>query len=312
MTTKKYSLTNDCIFHRVFGREDTKNNLLYLINAVFAEIGMQQIVHVTIMDSMDYGIALMDKSVVYDIKAKTSNDELVNIEVQLENKDNYIGRSYYYLSKIHGSQLEIGGKYKQIKASYGISFLNFVLFKEFPEITHNFIPTHSIYKDCVLKENQMVYIEMPKVQAINKNSTAIEKLVYLLNNADRMEDDMANDIVFEDPALNQIYQDYRKVTENREFMALLEAKEKFRRDAEAEKDFVEARGKAEGKAEGLAEGLVKGEARGEAKGLAKGKAERDQVIVQSMHAEGFDIATIARITKLSEAEVQHIIAAANE
>ena len=127
MTTKKYSLTNDCIFHRVFGREDTKNNLLYLINAVFAEIGMQQIVHVTIMDSMDYGIALMDKSVVYDIKAKTSNDEFVNIEIQLENKDNNKERSYYYQSKIHGSQLEIGGKYRRIKAGYGISFLNFVI-----------------------------------------------------------------------------------------------------------------------------------------------------------------------------------------
>jgi predicted transposase/invertase (TIGR01784 family) len=192
------------------------------------------------------------------------------------------------LSKIHGNQLAIGDKYQQIKASYGISFLNFVIFEDFPETTHNFIPTHTIYKDCVFKENQMVYIEMPKVQTINKNSPAIEKLVYLLHKANQMEDDMANDIVFEDPALNQIYEDYLKVTENREFMALLEAKEKFWRDAEAEKDFVEARGKAEGLA----------------KGLAEGKAE----VVQSMHAEGFDNDTIARITKLTLAEVQQIIA----
>ena len=122
-----------------------------------------------------------------------------------------------------------------------------------------------------------------------------EKMVYLLCNANQMEDDMANDIVFEDPALNQIYQDYRKVTENREFMALLEAKEKFRRDAEAEKAYARD------------EGLAEGEVRGEARDLAKGKAERDRVIIQSMHAEGFDIDTIARITTLSEAEVQQII-----
>ena len=78
-------------------------------------------------------------------------------------------------------------------------------------------------------------------------------------------------------------------------MALLEAKEKFRRDAEAEKAYARD------------EGLAEGEVRGEARDLAKGKAERDRVIIQSMHAEGFDIDTIARITKLSEAEVQQII-----
>ncbi|NLB63940.1 MAG: hypothetical protein GX801_07530 [Fibrobacter sp.] len=54
--------------------------------------------------------------------------------------------------------------------------------------------------------------------------------------------------------------------------------------------------------------LYNAEDKGLAKGLAKGKAERDQVIVQSMHAEGFDIATIARITKLSKAKIQKILA----
>ena len=62
-------------------------------------------------------------------------------------------------------------------------------------------------------------------------------------------------------------------------------------------------GKEEGYAEGRNEGRSEGLAEGEAIGLTKGKSEAIRQMVQNMQEIGMDIASIAKITKLSEEEI---------
>ena len=74
-------------------------------------------------------------------------------------------------------------------------------------------------------------------------------------------------------------------------------------------------GKEEGYAEGEAKGLVKGRAEGrseglvegEAIGLTKGKSEATCQMLRNMQDIGMDMATMARITKLSEEEVTKLL-----
>ncbi len=303
MSKKKYPLYNDCVFHRVFGTEETKNNLVYLINTVFQEIKVKQVEYVSIMDSVNYGKTVKDKKVVFDIKARTNADNLVNVEIQLEGKKHYIERSCIYLCKTHGDQVPIGEEYDIVKDTYGISLVDFILFKKHPGCVNLFSFTHWIDKDCTLGQVEMIYVEMPKVKMINKNSKPIEKLIYLIKNVHNSEDKTVPILRAEKPALDQICIDYNKTAEDKEFMAYLEAREKYRRDVVAEKAYARDEGLAEGLAKGKAEGIAEGKAEGLVEGEAKGKTE----IVNSMLSEGLDIKTISRFTKITEAEVQQII-----
>ena len=63
----------------------------------------------------------------------------------------------------------------------------------------------------------------------------------------------------------------------------------------------------QGKEEGEAIGLAKGRTEGEAIGLTKGKSEAIRQMVQNMQEMGMDVASIAKIAKLSEEEVSILL-----
>lgn len=58
--------------------------------------------------------------------------------------------------------------------------------------------------------------------------------------------------------------------------------------------------------EGMAKGMEKGMAKGMEKGMAEGKAERNIEIALNMKNEGFDPATIAKMTGLSVEEIERL------
>ena len=75
-----------------------------------------------------------------------------------------------------------------------------------------------------------------------------------------------------------------------------------------------AEGKAEGKAEGIVEGIAKGKAEGRVEGRVEGRAEgrvegenlNTLKIGRNMKIDGFDTATISRITGLSDEEIENL------
>ena len=56
-----------------------------------------------------------DKYSRLDVKATTSNDEIINIEIQLKNENNMVKRSLYYLSKMYEEQLNEKEDYSKLK-----------------------------------------------------------------------------------------------------------------------------------------------------------------------------------------------------
>lgn len=67
---------------------------------------------------------------------------------------------------------------------------------------------------------------------------------------------------------------------------------------------VEAAWKHIGHRDGLKEGLEKGIEQGRAEGIERGRSERDRQIVHNMFSNGFDMATIEKVTGLSEAAIR--------
>jgi predicted transposase YdaD len=66
-----------------------------------------------------------------------------------------------------------------------------------------------------------------------------------------------------------------------------------------------------GMAKGMAKGKAEGMAEGKAEGKAEGMAEERRKIVEHIRKEGFSVADIVRVTKLTEKEVNEILGSQN-
>ena len=67
------------------------------------------------------------------------------------------------------------------------------------------------------------------------------------------------------------------------------------------------KGIEQGREEGIEKGRAEGIEQGRAEGIEQGRAERDRQIVLSLLDNGFDIATIEKVTGLAEAEIRVIV-----
>ncbi|AQS11852.1 PD-(D/E)XK nuclease family transposase [Clostridium saccharobutylicum] len=104
-----------------------------------------------------------DKYSRLDVKATTSNNEIINIEIQLKNEHNMIKRSMYYLSKMYEEQLGEGKDYSKLGRTVCINILNFKYLK-----TQRF---HTAYRLKEIETNEeltdiieMHFIEIPKLE----------------------------------------------------------------------------------------------------------------------------------------------------
>ncbi len=65
-----------------------------------------------------------------DLLAKTSSNEILNIEMQKKNNDDMYKRSLFYWAKLFSSQLKRGQKYNELHSVIAINILDFTLFNK--------------------------------------------------------------------------------------------------------------------------------------------------------------------------------------
>ena len=150
----------DFVFKNIFGSEKNPKILISFLNATLKPKDLITSVEIKNTDiNKDY---VEDKFSRLDVKAKTSNDEIINIEIQLKNEYNMIKRSLYYWSKLYSEQLGEGQDYSVLKRTICINILNFKYLK-----TRKF---HSGYRLKEIYSNEELtnvaeihFIEIPKL-----------------------------------------------------------------------------------------------------------------------------------------------------
>lgn len=120
---------NDVAFHFVFGRETRKYNLINLLNAILERSGQTPIQDLTLEETEFKPETLGLKSCRLDIRAITSENHHINIEIQLFNQANIEKRSLYYWSKLYGAQLGEGEDYRELNKTIAINILDFPYLK---------------------------------------------------------------------------------------------------------------------------------------------------------------------------------------
>ena len=151
----------DFVFKNIFGSEKNSKILISFLNATLKPKDLITSVEIKNTD-LNKGY-IEDKFSRLDVKATTSNEEIINIEMQLKNEYNMIKRSLYYWSKLYSEQLNEGEDYSILKRTICINILNFKYLK-----TRKF---HSAYRLKEIYSNEELtdvaeihFIEIPKLE----------------------------------------------------------------------------------------------------------------------------------------------------
>ena len=241
----------DFVFKNIFGSEKHPEILISFLNAILkSDI---PIVHVEIKGTDIAKNFVEDKYSRLDIKAITSNSEVINIEIQLKNEHNMIKRSLYYLSKMYEEQLNEGDDYKSLKRTVCINILNFKYLK-----TESF---HSVYR---LKERQtneeltdvieMHFIEVPKLPVDSDETDMLVAWVEFLKNP---ESEKVRHLELNVKEVREAKDELIKMSNNEEQREIYDMRTQIFRDRISAFNTAKEEGKEEGRQEGIKQGVYK-------------------------------------------------------
>ena len=151
----------DFVFKNIFGSEKNPKILISFLNATLKPKDLITSVEIKNTDiNKNY---IEDKFSRLDVKATTSNNEIINIEIQLKNEYNMIKRSLYYWSKLYSEQLNEGEDYSVLKRTICINILNFKYLKT--RMFHSVYRMKEIHTNEELSDIQEIhFIEIPKLE----------------------------------------------------------------------------------------------------------------------------------------------------
>ena len=88
----------DIAFKKIFGVEENKDLLISLINSMMSQ--QDQVASIELLNPYNIKNFLKDKLSVLDIKAKSVDGRLFNIEIQVADEADYDKRALYYWARL--------------------------------------------------------------------------------------------------------------------------------------------------------------------------------------------------------------------
>ena len=235
-----------------------------------------------------------DKSNRVDVKAKTSEGEIIIVEVQLAREAHFMHRILYGTSKAVIEQLEIGQDYEHIKKVYSINVLYFDLGNGEDYVYHGTTTFRGMTKpDSILefkqREEEFVKESAPYVASPENVFPEYFLLrVNQFNTVAKTPGSIKPDT--QTPGLQEAREklDYMRMTREER-----RAYEEYMVSVHAAKDVYET-----AVAEGMAEGIKQGIKQGIEKGILQ--------IARNMKEEGIPLSTIAKLTGLGVEEIEKL------
>ena len=170
----------DFVFKKIFG--DPKHTAI-LINFLNSIVQCKEPITKVKLENVEITPeTLGEKWSKLDVLATTQDDEIINIEIQLNNKGNTIPRALFYWSKLFSRQLLSGEDYSQLKRTITITILDFNLFKQDKRYWHQCRLTDQEDHSIMTELMETHFLELKKMQALRPNSTILETWLEFLRN----------------------------------------------------------------------------------------------------------------------------------
>lgn len=273
----------DFVFKYIFGNEKNPKILISFLNATLKSQYLITAVEIKNTDiNKDY---IEDKFSRLDIKATTSNDEIINIEIQLKNEYNMIKRSLYYWSKLYSEQLNEGEDYNILKRTICINILNFKYLKT--RKFHSGYRLKEIYSNEELTDvAEIHFIEIPKLEEGSDEKDMLVNWVEFLRDP---ESERVRSLEMNIEEIRQAKDELIKMSNDDTQRQIYEMR------AKTLKDKVSALNEAERK--GIEKGIQKG--------IEEGEKNKAIEIAKSL-LDVLDLETIALKTGLSKDEINSL------
>ena len=279
----------DFVFKNIFGSEKNPNILISFLNATLKPKDLITSVEIKNTD-LNKGY-IEDKFSRLDVKATTSNNEIINIEIQLKNEYNMIKRSLYYWSKLYSEQLNEGEDYSILKRTICINILNFKYLKT--RKFHSGYRLKEIYSNEELSDvAEIHFIEIPKLE---EGSDEKDMLVAWIEFLKDPESEKVRSLEMSIDEIRQAKDELIRMSNDDTQRELYEMR------AKTLKDKISALNEAERK------GMQKGMQKGINEGLQKGEKKKALEIAKSMIDMGLDKKTISKTTGLDLSEIEKLI-----
>jgi predicted transposase/invertase (TIGR01784 family) len=271
----------DFVFWNLFGAEKHKKLLVCLLNAILK--GHPTIKSITLLDPQHKKQRKDGKSTTLDIKAKTDDGTILDIEIQCERDGNLVNRGIYHETRIMKDGLDAGDSYDSCPDVISIWFTDYHE-TERKHHTHEavFMFKSNPFDDVEIASEKIrtFIIELPKIDLKEASVNDVFSVwMYFLKNPELIPGEFLEKV----PEVNEALEELKVMSADKD------VRREYANYRRAQDDRInrETNVKAAGKAEGLAEG----------------KAEGKKETARSMLAEGISPEVVTRCTKLSIEEV---------
>lgn len=152
----------DSVFKRIFGDQDHPAPLIDLLNAIFSAFNQPAITELEILNPTLEPDMSGDKTAILDIRARSEDGRLFNVEMQMVNSGNFIHRTLYYWAELYGESLHAGDDYRTLNRTITINLLNFKLFAR-DRLIGLYQLRDSEDQELLTDLMQIYFIELPKL-----------------------------------------------------------------------------------------------------------------------------------------------------
>ncbi|NCB92934.1 MAG: Rpn family recombination-promoting nuclease/putative transposase [Clostridia bacterium] len=282
-----HGMTNDYMFRAVLQKNIIA--LKYLIASLLA-IPVEMIQSVEILNTIILGEALDDKTCILDLHICLNNNKILNLEMQINNNNDWPERSLYYLSRAF-SNLKKGQSYADVMPSIHIGILNFALFPDASSFYSEYLmqntKTHQIYSD----KFAIRVLDLTQIDTTEAKEECPE-LYYWAKLFVAKTWEEVHMLSEKSEGLQEAVLTLRELSEDEKIQLQCEARERYDHDRASAIRCGRLEGIREGKLEGLREGML------------KGTRETQLATAKKMLQKGMSLEDILDITGLSKADLE--------
>ena len=288
---------NDYVFKRIFGHTGNEDITKSFLSSIIPD--KIEKIELDCNPIMDKDL-LDDKLGILDIKARLNDNVVCNVEMQICDKKNIEKRLLFYWSKMYSQGIKQGQDYDELKRTIVIliSDYNLEKLKKIPEYVTKWNIREEKYGKIILTDVLEIYIiELNKLKnGVVKDNQKLNSWLYFIKSSKVVVNkNMREEDIEEIKKAQKILEDI-SADEHEKWLA--EMRLKYIRDKHAIEDF--------GYDKGYKTGQSKGIKIGKEQGIEIGSTKKQEEIARNLKQENVDIQFIARVTGLTEEEIEKI------
>ena len=289
MLSKFLDPKNDFAFKKIFGTERNKDILIHFLNDMIVFKEKAPIKEVSFLKTIQDPETAAKKTSIVDILCEDTEGNRYIVEMQVAKEKGFEKRAQYYAAKAYISQMNVEGKYHNLKEIIFLAITNFTMFPNKRAFKSDHVILDRENHDHDLQDFSFTFIELEKFhKTIAELTNIVDKWTYFFKHAGETSEQELSQLVGNDLVIERAYEELNRFSWNDAEILTYDQSQKYEWDHKA---ILEQK---------YDEGMEKGREEGREEGIKKGVSTAKIAIAQAMLLQGLDRKIISKVTGLSE------------